>query len=1268
MEKLQSIFRILIFTFLTSLFAQTGVSQEFQFIYNEAALGAGRWEVTNHTLGLTSEGLPVFRIPVQGRGVGERPEVSLVVKESRRATALALPVREAVYKYTTYSSTVRGQKQWFFELIPVRLVGGAPEILVSFSIEVSYLSDNEDIGALRFPPNTTESALADGDLYKIKIEKTGLHVIDDGFLQTKLGLSLGNIDPRNIKIYGNGGGRLPLANNQFRDDDLIENAIFISGENDGKFDNGDYILWYAEGPDVWRYDNTTNLFAHDKNIYDNANYYFLKISGSPSKRIEISPENHIQPDLLLNSYESLLHYEDDVTNLLGANAGTSGTGKDWYGDYYKGTRTYDYTSKFDFSNIVTDEEAEVRGVFAGRSDRSSAVKFQFGNQQYSAGIASVNLGDSETSYANRVGITQKMTFQTVDPTVSVSYPTNSGESEGWLDYLQIICPKKLVLDNTGFSFRHRLSKNVDVAGFSLENYSGHTIWDITDPRHPQVQVIKNNQLIFETKGACRQFFVFKGLENALVPSEGVSLTNQNLHGIADADVLIVYHPDFEDAAKTLLDHRTAFSGLKVVSASTDQVYNEFSSGRLDPTAIRDFARMLYKRDEGFQYLLLFGDGSYDYKGLMPNLNRENFVPVYETDQSLHPINGFPSDDFFALLDDDEGSDLFGGLDIAIGRLPAKNKTEADVMVSKIIHYDTQSSTLGDWRLRSGYAADDEDSGRHIIDTDEIARRTNSNFPLYNQQKTYFDAFPQVATAGDPRYPEANQSLNSNIFAGQLTLTYLGHGGPQGWAQERVLTLKDIKNWTNMDKLFLMITATCSFAAYDDTKIVSPGEEAILNAKGGAIALFSTTRAVYTNSNKELTDAVHRIMFQKINGKAQTFGQILKEGKNKNSSQFTVENSRKFTLLGDPSQPIALPKENIVLTKVNKKNVGEETDTLKAMSFIEMEGYVADANNQILGDFNGTLQTTIYDKINQLRTLENDERSPLFEFEQYQNIIFKGKTSVKDGKFSFKFWVPKDIDYEIGYGRISLYASDGISRDAAGYSNDIKIGGSSGNGIVDDVPPRVDVFMNDESFVSGGITNNDPILLVKLQDDFGINVTGNAIGHDITSVLNNITSEASVLNDFFESDTDSYTSGMVRYPLKDLPAGKHTIKVKAWDIANNSAEKSTEFLVVNGQQEFLDRVLNYPNPFTTNTRFEFDHDLNNTNLNIHVYIYSVSGKLVKTVEHTSFYPGNRVNDVRWNGRDDYEDKLARGVYLYKIKIHAPELNQTRESKFEKLVIL
>lgn len=1261
-RKIRIWFFLLLTGFTFSLHAQS-----FTITYDENAMANGEIRFSGSVRGDLADGLPVYRVELPAFSQLAEPEVVFTVESVRTET---LPVNNLIpadFRHSAFMVNVRGQKQWFYEIIPVRNNNGKTELITGFSLEVK--TRDGKTGQNRFaPPQAFESVLANGDVYKIAVQKTGVHVLDFNFLETKLGIKLNQIDPRNIKIYGNGGGRLPLSNSSFRPDDLEQNAILVFGEDDGKFDNTDYILFYAEGPDKWYYNEFSNQYSFEKNIYDDYNYYFLKIDNTKGIRMNTRPVITASPQLVLDKYESLQHYEEDKINLLGANPGTSGTGKEWYGDYYKGTREYDYTSRFDFTNMLVGEEATVRGVFAGRSNRTSSVRFSFGNNNFTSTIGSVNVGDNEATYAQLGSVNQKINFSEANPAIKVTYPAVAGDSEGWLDYIQVICQKRLVLGTKQEFIRHRDTRNVAIAAFEGLNLGNFVFWDVSHPLYPEAYTLQGNRLFFETVGKNKVFLAHQGISTAYTPVTGEKIQNQNLHQYENADMLVVYHPDFESAVNTFVQHRSVHSGLRIVAARIDQIYNEFSSGRQDPVAIRDMARMLYTRDPEFRYLLLFGDGSYDYKGIMPNLNRENFVPVYETDQSLNPINGFPSDDFFALLDEGEGSDLFGGLDISVGRLPVKNISEANDIVKKIIHYDTSSSTLGDWRVRTGYVADDEDSGRHIIDTDEIARRTFTNFPVFNQQKVYFDAFPQVSTAGDPRFPEANNTLNTNIFAGQLTLTYLGHGGPQGWAQERVLTLKDIKSWTNFDRMFLMITATCSFAAYDDPKIVSPGEEALLNAKGGAIALYSTTRAVFTNSNKELTDAVHRILYQKTEGRAPTFGQVLTDGKNKNSSLFTIENSRKFTLLGDPSQQLALPDEQIVITKINQKNLGDNTDTLKAMTFIQIEGYVADGDMNEISDFNGTLNTTIYDKKNALRTLQNDTRSPLFEFDQYLNIIFRGKSSVKDGKFSFGFWVPKDINYEIGNGRISMYASDGESRDAAGYTHDVLIGGSAGNGVTDDTPPRIEVFMNDESFVSGGITNENPLMLIKLNDDFGINVTGNAVGHDITSVLNDNNSEANVLNEFFEAETDSYKSGTVRFPLKNLEPGKHTIRVKAWDIANNSAEKSTEFLVVNSQQEFLERVINYPNPFSTNTRFEFEHDLNNTTLDIHVYIYSISGKLVKTIEHTGYYQGNRVNDVRWNGRDDYEDRIARGVYLYKIKVHARELNLTRESKFEKLVIL
>ncbi|HFC00045.1 MAG TPA: type IX secretion system sortase PorU, partial [Phaeodactylibacter sp.] len=708
-------------------------------------------------------------------------------------------------------------------------------------------------------------------------------------------------------------------------------------------------------------------------------------------------------------------------------------------------------------------------------------------------------------------------------------------------------------------------------------------------------------------------------------------------------------------AEKLRDHRMSHSNINVTIVRLDQIYNEFASGAADVTAIRDFAKMLLDRSDQFKYLLLFGDGSFDYKNIT-GLNRSddgetnnNIIPPYETNRSLHTIYAFPSDDYFGLLSEGEGTpNLTGKLDIAIGRLPFKNEEEATDMVDKIIHYDTSPNTLGDWKNRIAFVGDDEDSGKHSIDANGVSNLLKSEHKVYNHEKIFLDAYQQVSTSGGQRFPDAVSDINRNIFKGLLSINYLGHGGGSGWAQERILQRQQILNWDNFDKLPLMITATCSFTGYDDPNSVTAGELCMLNKKGGVIGLFTTVRAVFSNSNKELTEAVFRNMFDRgANGEIFTIGDISRIAKNELGD---TENKRKFALIGDPSMRLALPKYNISTTKINGNVVDTSSqDTIQALQKVTIEGQIEDFDGNILTDFNGKIFPTIFDKSTTVRTLGQDEGSLIFDFDLQKNVIFKGVASVTNGKFTFTFIVPKDINYSYGFGKISYYAHDGVSTDAAGYYDKITIGGTNPNAIADNQPPVVEVYMNSEEFVFGGITDENPVLLVQLSDDNGINVVGNSIGHDLTGVLNENTQNTYILNDFYESALDDYTKGTVRYPLSNLKEGRHKIKVRAWDISNNSAEGYTEFIVANSAEAALKHVLNYPNPFMENTSFQFEHNLPNQVVDVQIRVFSVSGRLVKTIEEQLMTEGTRITGITWDGTDEYGDQLGRGVYLYKVKI-------------------
>jgi hypothetical protein len=667
--------------------------------------------------------------------------------------------------------------------------------------------------------------------------------------------------------------------------------------------------------------------------------------------------------------------------------------------------------------------------------------------------------------------------------------------------------------------------------------------------------------------------------------------------------------------------------------------------------------------------LLFGDGSFDPKNNTKSDENNDLIPVWETEQSFSPIYSFPSDDFFGLLSPDESGQLKGALDIAVGRITARNLNDAQAVVDKIIAYDKDPATLGDWRLRAMYIADDEDSNAHINQADKLANESGAEKDFLNLEKIYFDAYQQVATSGGQRFPDAKAAINSNIFKGALITQYVGHGGPRGWSQERVIDNNDISGWDNPDRYPLIITATCTFGGYDDYSGLSGGEQCLIKEKSGAIALFTTVRSVFIFANNQLTDEVQSVIFKKQNGRYRSIGEVLRDAKNNLGGD--TENSRRFTLLGDPSMYLALPEYRVSTTKINGKPVNTaQPDTLRALSAAELEGVVTDTSGNILSNFNGKVNVTIFDKAQTLQTLGQDAGSPIRDFKVQRNVIFKGSASVVNGNFKIKFIVPKDINYAYGFGKISYYAQNGTPLDAAGADERVVIGGNSGE-IQDDEPPIVQAFLNTDAFAFGGITNDDPKVLVKCADDYGMNVSGTSLGHDLTATLDGNVLETIVLNDFYESNQDDYKRGQAIYPLQNLSPGKHTLRVKGWDIANNPGEGYTEFVVADDGAAALAHVLNYPNPFTTNTYFQFEHNLAGQVLDVQVSIFTVAGKLVKTILHNAASDGFRVTDVQWDGRDEYGDPLARGVYVYRVKVRGTDTNgsqTTAESDFEKLVIL
>jgi hypothetical protein len=1134
------------------------------------------------------------------------------------------------------------------------------------------------------------SVLRQGETYRFEVEGPGMYRLDRGFLVDQLRVAgLEGVDPRDIKIYGQGPGMLPETTNAMPPDDLIEQAIRVSGESDGSFDNGDYILLYAHGPDEMTYSASSDRFRLQKHIYSTTNSYYLQI-GTPGRGRRVSALPAASGGTPTESYDAVVHLEDDRQNVLHELDGNShGSGPFWFGDFFQINRDKNYPAAASFPDAVADEPLRVTATMALRSPVRSQYLVEVNGQEISSSVgASVRLGAQELSPAVRLtDLSGSVPLDRSRVDVRLVYPTPAGtdQSEAWLDFIQLWARRQLTFAGQAqFSFRDTRTVDAPTVRFQLGDATGGDVrvWRINGADIREA-ALSEGSFSAPAGGELYEYVAFRDNGGLPTPTAVGRIEAQNLHATERADMIIVTHPDFLAQAERLAEHRRSHNGYTVSLVTTRQIYNEFSGGKDDAAAIRNYVRMVRERDPNLRYLLLFGDGSFDHRNLY-GLGTA-FIPTYQYQDQFTEVESFPSDDFFGIVLPAVGSQPLGpDLTVAVGRLPVKSADEASGVVEKLIRYDTSPSALGDWRTRMVFVGDDEDGGVHTRDVNRVAASVATAKPDLNFDKLYFDLFPQISLSSGDRYPAIKEGLDRAVFRGALAVTYLGHGGPRGWGQERVLTIPQIRNWSkpaqSPDPIQppLFMTATCTFSNYDDASFVSAGEEALLTPRGGVIALMTTTRPVFARQNYNLTNNTVQAMLERPNGEWRSLGDIIRIGKNATSGadgagrlDGRTENVRKFTLLGDPATVIAFPRHAVRTTAVDSLPVsGDRQDTVRALQQMRVSGEIIDVAGNVLENFNGEVYPTIYDKAQTVPTLQQDSDSPLIEVEVQRNIIFRGRATVTNGRFSFEFVVPNDINYSFGPAKVSYYAADRTQfTDAAGFYDRLIVGGTGENTGANDLGPEVEVYLDNTDFVPGAEVSEDPVLLLHLSDDLGINVTGNSIGHDLEAVLDGDTRNPIVLNDYYEADVDNFRSGKVRYPLFDLEPGVHSISVRAWDVANNSTVATTEFIVSTSGGDAVTRLLNYPNPFTQRTCFQFDHTLVGQEVEAIVQIYTVNGRLVKTIERGFPFSDGAVRQddcIAWDGLDDYGDELARGVYLYQVRLRGDGVNVVN-SELQKLVI-
>ena len=1188
------------------------------------------------------------------------------------------------------------------------------------------------------------SVLASGTWFKFPVRTEGIYRIDRAYLQA-LGLSPDAIDPNSVAVFGNGGTPLPALNSAPRIADLAENASFVVGGGDGSFGDGDAVYFYGAAPNGWRWDQGEADagrpgWRHFINLFSTDNYYFVRVDAPAAQRVSDPGFAALPGVAVLSQVVGRVFQEEDLpAGMIDRDGG--GSGLDWMGREVSASIP-SATVLDTLAAGLAGGTVRYRARVATRTGETVTLTLRSGQQE----IASTSLRRGSGVFADAKTIYGESTAAANDRLlVTLGLSGSAVSRQGWIDYVEAFYPQTLRAEGDYLRF-HTPGGATGAFEFVLSGFTSMPqVWDVTEPNAIRRLGVTpgdgTHRVQIEVSDAerPRELVAFTPSSAAVrTPAVGVAVPNQNLHSVNGfPDYVIVVPAGFRAAADELAEHR-ATDGLRPLVVDVEQIYNEFAGGLADMRAVRDYLRFLYDRspagDPALRYALFFGDGHFDFRGIREGAAGTNFVPTYQTENSLDGDRSYTSDDYFALLDPDEGDawDISYGdqserVDIGIGRFTVQTAAGAAAAVAKVKRYENPA-TQGDWRTRVTFVADDQypnitwDTDAHVLHAEVVSDTLRVVWPEANIQKIYAGSYQRVQTALGARYPEAQEDIMRSIEEGTLVWNYSGHGGSGGLADERLLVKEDIERLDNADRLPVFITATCTFGRFDLIEEQSGAELLMLNTGGGAAAVFTTTRIVYagftpTSFNLGLNRVLAEYLFSRDEtGRPRRLGDAQRLTKADNVG--AQPNNRKFVLLGDPAMRIQLPERPVAITAVNGTPVGGREEgwngvaldpagklaldsaapalgrgeasaaadsksearrsglpQIRALERAEIQGEVRTLDGAFDPSYNGEVDVTVYDAIRTTRLPEEAINYTDGEFEERSDLIFRGRATVRDGVFTTRFIVPRDISYADEPGRISAYASNAVGNDGSGYTEQFLVGSTSDNPIQDSEGPRIGLFMNDTTFVSGGLVGTTPVLIAKLFDQNGINTVGTGVGHELLLTIDGAEQDAIALSRFYRGDLDSYQSGQVVFEMPEQAPGPHTLTLRAWDVANNATTATLDYYVEPDGELALRNVYNYPNPTNGPTRFVFEHNqAPGTVANVQVRIYTLSGRPVRTLDATEALPegiltGSLVQ-IPWDGRDEDFDTLATGIYLYKVRVEVEREGGDRQvsERIERLAVI
>lgn len=1087
---------------------------------------------------------------------------------------------------------------------------------------------------------------------RIEVAEDGLYALGAADFQ-KAGIDLASV--QQVAIYGGDGGDLPERVGMADSNMMRQIPLVVDRGGDGA--RIQKIYFYGAAPVRWRYQSLADtLPLHSISPYVRSNSYIVAVDGEATRLAEtrsLSEAPTVYPTLGI----SRVFFEEDRVNAIDYGGNGAGSGRVWFGPQFEviDGRMSD-TRVFEMTLPALERSApiayRVRAAHTGKGVGGSGYfTFRQSNDQLGPEVPLAPVTGGESGYvanastrtyyqsnANSIGADGKSLL-------GVQYRSDL-PARGFLDWYEIHYTRRLEAVDNRITFDAPVGSGVAeyrISGFNSDDLIG---FDITDPANPvRLERIPDaaGMFVFRDRlnpirrSSSRYYITSIGSAREVVGSTRpafADLRNRRL----DAEIIMVTNGELKPVADQYAAYR-AEQGRSVAVVTVEEIYTEFSHGNQDPTAIRDYVAFAMKNwNRPPSYLIMMGDASYDYRGLIPGTR--NLVPTFESlddADSYNDISSSAYDDYFVrVIGDDEL------IDLPSGRFPVESLEEGELVLAKLKRYESDKY-FGTWRETIVLSADDaypSGTGSNFVEQSESLWA--SLLPDWVEPRKIYLPFYPTEQITSRRKPRATFDLEQFIDRGALITNWIGHGNPKVWAHEALLEKDQFIPRLNNDTALTFVTAaTCNFGSFDSQQ-KSGAEMFLLEPKGGAVAVFSATRASYITDNENLIRAYMSELFRRrpTTGRYPSIGEALYQVKQRGAYQ---SNNQKYHIFGDPSMILNTPKDSVEIVQVNTIPVATDTAVVGALSQVTVEGVIRDPLGAIRTDFNGTAIVTLYDAERSTTVL--DESYPQ-TMRSFGGRLFRGPATVVNGRFTGLFRIPKDIAYDSSNARLHVYAYNENS-DAAGATMNIRVYGSDTAAVTDRVGPEIKVFLDDRTFSAGDVVTPSPLLIVDLADTSGINSSGAGLGHRIEAWIDG--DPASVdLTDRYQTLPTSYQQGSAELRLDSLSAGRHELRVRAWDIFNNPSETTTFFKVSEqgeGALEVVD-VVNFPNPMVRRTDFTFRHNQVRP-LDVDIAIYTVSGRRVRELQVRGV--ADRFVRIEWDGTDGDGTALANGVYLYKLRV-------------------